>query len=77
MVTLEDLVVSSKLSPPDTYGVVVLGGTFDQLDEGHCLFLKPVADLTRHRIVIGIGNGPMLTNKQFSDLIKPVVGKEA
>nr|XP_011459411.1 PREDICTED: LOW QUALITY PROTEIN: phosphopantetheine adenylyltransferase [Fragaria vesca subsp. vesca] len=72
MTTLEHSVVSSKLSLPDTYESAVLGGTFDRLHEGHRLFLKAAADLTRHRIVIGICDEPMLTNKQFADLIQPI-----
>ncbi|KAL6196084.1 hypothetical protein ACLB2K_031699 [Fragaria x ananassa] len=72
MTTLEHSVVSSKLSLPDTYESVVLGGTFDQLHKGHRLFLKVAADLMRHRIVIGICDGPMLTTKQFAELIQPI-----
>ncbi|XP_039003633.1 uncharacterized protein LOC120130473 isoform X2 [Hibiscus syriacus] len=29
-----------NLSPPNSYGAVVLGGTFDRLHDGHGLFLK-------------------------------------
>ncbi|TQD90809.1 hypothetical protein C1H46_023649 [Malus baccata] len=71
MAALEDSLVSSKLSPPNTYGAVVLGGTFDRLHDGHRLFLKAAAELARDRIVVGICDGPMLTNKQFADLIQP------
>ncbi|KAL6220582.1 hypothetical protein ACLB2K_008338 [Fragaria x ananassa] len=86
MSTLEDSLVSSKLSPANTYGAVVLGGTFDRLHDGHRLFLKvptlvfdcggwnllAAAELARDRIVIGICVGPMLANKQFADMIQPI-----
>ncbi|XVF12104.1 hypothetical protein REPUB_Repub08aG0085300 [Reevesia pubescens] len=72
MVILEESAVNSKISTPNSYGAVVLGGTFDRLHDGHRLFLRSSAELARDRIVIGVCAGPMLTNKQFSDLIEPI-----
>ncbi|MFQ6670796.1 hypothetical protein Gotur_035559 [Gossypium turneri] len=75
MAILEESVVDSKISPPNSYGAVVLGGTFDRLHDGHRLFLRSSTELARSRIVVGVCDGPMLTNKRvnaYSDLIEPV-----
>ncbi|XP_059638848.1 phosphopantetheine adenylyltransferase isoform X4 [Cornus florida] len=58
----------SKPTPPNSFGAVVLGGTFDRLHGGHRRFLKEAAELARDRIVVGVCDGPMLINKQS---IKP------
>nr|KJB37047.1 hypothetical protein B456_006G188300 [Gossypium raimondii] len=68
MAILEESVVDSKISPPNSYGAVVLGGTFDRLHDGHRLFLRSSTELARSRIVVGVCDGPMLTNKRS---IKP------
>ncbi|KAI3785300.1 hypothetical protein L1987_44416 [Smallanthus sonchifolius] len=62
----------STISPPNSYGAVVLGGTFDRLHDGHRLFLKAAAELARDRIIVGVCDGPMLSKKQFADLIMPI-----
>ncbi|KAL2902077.1 Phosphopantetheine adenylyltransferase [Bienertia sinuspersici] len=63
---------NSKISPPNSYSSVVLGGTFDRLHDGHRLFLKAAADLARERVVVGVCDGPMLAKKQHAELIEHI-----
>ncbi|CAN1190606.1 Phosphopantetheine adenylyltransferase [Linum perenne] len=72
MAVQDESAINYTISPPDTYGAVVLGGTFDRLHDGHRLFLKAAAELARERVVVGVCDGAMLANKQFRDLIEPV-----
>ncbi|WMV14708.1 hypothetical protein MTR67_008093 [Solanum verrucosum] len=72
MSVMEESNPKSTLSPPNSYTSVVLGGTFDRLHEGHRLFLKSAAELAKNRIVVGVCDGPMLTKKQYADLIEPI-----
>ncbi|KMT09425.1 hypothetical protein BVRB_6g129000 [Beta vulgaris subsp. vulgaris] len=64
--------LNCNLSSPNSYGAVVLGGTFDRLHDGHRLFLKAAADLARDRVVVGVCDGPMLAKKQYAELIEPI-----
>ncbi|XP_062102425.1 phosphopantetheine adenylyltransferase-like [Humulus lupulus] len=72
MAVMEESVVKWEISPPNTYGAVVLGGTFDRLHDGHRRFLKASAELAKDRIVIGVCDKPMLTNKLYVELIQPI-----
>lgn len=58
--------------PPNIYGVVVIGGTFDRLHEGHRQFLKATAEFAKDRVVVGVCDGPMLIKKKFANLIEPI-----
>ncbi|KAH9297568.1 hypothetical protein KI387_029250 [Taxus chinensis] len=68
----EGMEASEVQSLSNSYDVVVLGGTFDRLHDGHRRLLKAAAELARVRVVVGVCTGPMLGNKELADLIEPV-----
>ena len=55
-----------------TFSDVALGGTFDHIHNGHRLLLAQSALLAQRRLVVGVSNGPLLTNKVLKELIKPI-----
>ncbi|XP_075489038.1 phosphopantetheine adenylyltransferase-like [Primulina tabacum] len=68
----DNLSTNSPFSLPNSYGSVVLGGTFDRLHDGHRQFLKTAAVVARDRVVVGVCDGPMLAKKKYANLIEPI-----
>ena len=54
------------------YGSVAVGGTFDRFHNGHRLLLAQSVLRAEKRILVGVADGPLLTNKPLSELIEPL-----
>ncbi|XP_072041842.1 bifunctional coenzyme A synthase-like [Amphiura filiformis] len=55
-----------------TYGHIVLGGTFDHVHAGHKILLSESIMRSERKITIGVTSGPMLESKSLCELIQPV-----
>ncbi|XP_033103260.1 bifunctional coenzyme A synthase-like [Anneissia japonica] len=55
-----------------TYGHVVLGGTFDRLHNGHKILLSESCLRAEKKITIGVTDGPMIKKKTLTELILPI-----
>ncbi len=69
---LEAINSLSQATSIQSYTDVALGGTFDCIHSGHQLLLTQGALIATNRMVVGVANGPLLTNKTLMELIKPV-----
>lgn len=68
---------STNATPPtgpvlNTYTDIAMGGTFDRIHQGHRLLLTQAALVATRRVLVGVANGPLLTNKTLTELIKPI-----
>ncbi|XP_076826453.1 bifunctional coenzyme A synthase [Brachyhypopomus gauderio] len=57
--------------PIETYGDVVVGGTFDRLHGAHKTLLNICCLLANRRFVIGVSDQELLKNKVLRELIEP------
>ena len=55
-----------------SYSDTALGGTFDNIHNGHRLLLTHSSLITDRRILVGVADGPLLTSKILPELIKSV-----
>ena len=56
----------------DKHDRVCLGGTFDNLHDGHKRLLDQAIAVTKSRLIIGVTDRSMVRNKVLWELIKPV-----
>ena len=68
---LFDTAVSGKQQPIQLFQDALLGGTFDNLHNGHRLFLTQSALLTEHRLVVGVAGGHLITSKDLHEFMDP------
>ncbi|KAL4140499.1 hypothetical protein PRNP1_014783 [Phytophthora ramorum] len=52
--------------------LVVLGGTFDHLHNGHKKLLSLAVSICAHHILVGVTADSMLTKKSHADLVEPL-----
>ena len=75
VITTQDLLTQSAPYSPGTKLLpcsdVALGGTFDNIHNGHRLLLTHSALFANSRVVVGISSGPLLSSKVLPELIKP------
>ena len=69
---LSERAISGGGSHVRLYGAVAVGGTFDRFHNGHRLLLAQSALRAEKRILVGVADGPLLTNKALSELIEPL-----
>lgn len=54
------------------YNSTVIGGTFDNIHNGHRLLLTHSSLVAKSRILVGVADGPLLASKVLPELISPV-----
>lgn len=69
---LSERTISGQGSDVRLYGAVAVGGTFDRFHNGHRLLLAQSALRAEKHILVGVADGPLLTNKALSELIEPL-----
>jgi phosphopantetheine adenylyltransferase len=63
-----DVMTSVEWIPP--YSHSILGGTFDHLHEGHKVLLTAACLTSSHTIHVGVSGEPLLTNKQYANVLE-------
>lgn len=67
----EENVKENDSTPLDTYGDVVVGGTFDRLHGAHRTLLNICCLMANRRFLIGVCDQELLKNKVLKELIEP------